>query len=59
MIVIGLFVYFLAGSMLGDSRKPWLGKDQAEGHAGFGTAKLKAKKLAEREGRLGEGAHVA
>ena len=42
LIVVGLVIYFLAGSMLGDSRKPWLGSNQEDGVAGFGTAKLKA-----------------
>lgn len=49
MIIIGLVVYFLAGSMLGDSKKPWLGSDQGSGINGVGTAKRKALKLAERE----------
>ncbi|KAK8075011.1 hypothetical protein PG997_009674 [Apiospora hydei] len=49
-IIIGLVVYFLAGSMLGDSKKPWLGDSQAEGVAGFGTAKLKALNLARKQG---------
>ncbi|KAI0120723.1 hypothetical protein BJ170DRAFT_161739 [Xylariales sp. AK1849] len=49
LIVVGLVVYFLAGSMLGDSRKPWLGADQAEGVAGVGTAKLKALNLARKQ----------
>lgn len=59
MIIIGLVVYFLAGSMLGDSRKPWLGADQEAGVAGVGTAKLKAIKVAEREGRGAVGEHMA
>lgn len=41
-IIIGLVTYFLAGSMLGDSKKPWLGENQEGGVAGIGTAKLKA-----------------
>lgn len=41
-IIIGLVIYFLSGSMLGDSKKPWLGANQEDGVAGFGTAKLKA-----------------
>lgn len=40
-IVAGLAVYFLSGS-LGDSRKPWLGRNQEAGVAGIGTAKLRA-----------------
>lgn len=54
-IVIGLIVYFLAGSMLGDSKKPWLGKIQERVVAGLGTAKLKAIKEARREGLVGDG----
>ncbi|KAK0632970.1 hypothetical protein B0T14DRAFT_491222 [Immersiella caudata] len=42
LIIVGLVVYFLAGSVLGDSKKPWLGDNQADGVAGIGTAKLKA-----------------
>ncbi len=50
LIIIGLAVYFLAGSMLGDSKKPWLGDNQEEGVAGIGTAKLKALNRARRMG---------
>ncbi|KAJ2996151.1 hypothetical protein NUW58_g1067 [Xylaria curta] len=42
LIIIGQLTYFLAGSMLGDSKKPWLGAAQEDGVAGLGTAKLKA-----------------
>lgn len=52
LIIIGLAVYFLAGSMLGDSKKPWLGDNQEDGVAGFGTAKLKALNEARRQGLL-------
>lgn len=55
LIIVGLVVYFLAGSMLGDSKKPWLGKNQEKGVAGVGTAKLKAIQEARREGLVGEG----
>lgn len=48
-IVIGLFVYFLSGNILGDSRKPWLGENQEGGVAGIGTAKLRAIKAAQEE----------
>ncbi|PHH81798.1 hypothetical protein CDD82_7840 [Ophiocordyceps australis] len=41
-IVSGLVVYFLSGSVLGDSRKPWLGQNQEAGVAGIGTAKRRA-----------------
>jgi len=55
MIVLGLVVYFLAGSMLGDSRKPWLGRYQEDGVAGWGTAKRKAIMEARREGAVAGG----
>ncbi|KAI1309679.1 DUF914-domain-containing protein [Xylaria venustula] len=48
LIIIGQLIYFLAGSMLGDSKKPWLGEAQEGGIAGFGTAKLKALNAARR-----------
>lgn len=41
-IIIGLAIYFLSGSVLGDSKKPWLGDNQEAGVAGIGTAKLRA-----------------
>lgn len=57
LIILGLVTYFLAGSMLGDSKKPWLGRNQEEGVAGVGTAKRKAIKTAQREGLVGD--HMA
>jgi solute carrier family 35 protein F1/2 len=55
LILVGLVVYFLAGSVLGDSKKPWLGAGQEDGVAGIGTAKLKAINLAKRQGmQVGE-----
>lgn len=48
LIIIGLMIYFLAGSILGDSKKPWLGPDQEGGVAGIGTAKLKALNAARK-----------
>lgn len=54
LIIIGLVVYFLSGSILGDSKKPWLGANQEDGVAGFGTAKLKALNEARREGLLAQ-----
>jgi solute carrier family 35 protein F1/2 len=47
-IIIGLVMYFLSGSMLGDSKKPWLGENQENGVAGLGTAKLKALNAARK-----------
>lgn len=54
LIIIGLIVYFLAGSMLGDSKKPWLGDNQEGGVAGIGTAKLKALNEARRQGLIAD-----
>lgn len=48
LILIGLVVYFLSGSLLGDAKKPWLGSNQEDGVAGFGTAKLKALNAAKK-----------
>lgn len=59
LIILGLFVYFLSGSMLGDAVKPWLGKDQQGGVAGVGTAKLKAINEARREGLVNSGEGMA
>ncbi|KAK4136874.1 DUF914-domain-containing protein [Trichocladium antarcticum] len=53
LIICGLVVYFLAGSILGDSKKPWLGDNQKDGVAGIGTAKLKALNAARKKGLVG------
>jgi len=55
LIIVGLIVYFLAGSILGDSKKPWLGDNQADGVTGIGTAKLKALNEAKRQRLEGDG----
>jgi solute carrier family 35 protein F1/2 len=55
LILLGLVTYFLAGSILGDSKKPWLGTNQEHGVAGVGTAKRKAIKQARREGLVATG----
>ncbi|OJD36118.1 uncharacterized protein BKCO1_1300059 [Diplodia corticola] len=39
LIILGLFVYFLSESVLGEAKKPWLGDDQDAGVSGLGTAK--------------------
>ncbi|KXJ93787.1 hypothetical protein Micbo1qcDRAFT_158666 [Microdochium bolleyi] len=49
-IILGLVIYFLAGSMLGESKKPWLGEHQERGVAGVGTAKWKALREAKKLG---------
>jgi solute carrier family 35, member F1/2 len=39
LIVVGLTVYFLMDSPMGDSAKPWLGENQEGGVDGVGTAR--------------------
>lgn len=56
LILLGLIVYFLVGTTLGESKKPWLGQSQEEGVSGVGTAKRKALKEARRDGVISEGA---
>ena len=48
LIILGLVCYFLSGSLLGDSKKPWLGENQEDGVVGIGTAKRKAIHAARR-----------
>lgn len=55
LIILGLVVYFLAGSMLGDSKKPWLGDNQEGGVAGIGTAKLRALNTARKKQLAAQG----
>jgi solute carrier family 35 protein F1/2 len=43
-IVGGLVIYFVGRKALGDSRKAWLGKNQAGGISGVGTARRKAER---------------
>jgi solute carrier family 35 protein F1/2 len=39
LIIIGLCVYFLTETMLGEAMKPWLGTNQEKGVSGVGTAR--------------------
>lgn len=48
LIMLGQIVYFLGRRILGESRKPWLGRDQEQGVAGIGTAKRKIDSNAAR-----------
>ncbi|PSN74143.1 DUF914-domain-containing protein [Corynespora cassiicola Philippines] len=43
LILLGQVIYFVRGSWLGDSRKPWLGEEQEQGHAGLGTARRRVE----------------
>lgn len=40
-IIVGQLVYYLGRRMLGEARKPWLGKDQERGVDGLFTARRK------------------
>jgi solute carrier family 35 protein F1/2 len=39
LIIIGHFVYYLGRAVLGEARKPWLGRNQEKGVSGIFTAK--------------------
>ncbi|KAF9894074.1 hypothetical protein FE257_009047 [Aspergillus nanangensis] len=41
LIIIGQLIYFLGRRVLGEARKPWLGKNQERGVSGLFTAKKK------------------
>lgn len=43
MIVLGLLIYFVMNSVLGEARKPWLGENQERGVDGVGTARRAAE----------------
>lgn len=47
-IILGQCVYYLGRKVLGEARKPWLGRNQEKGVAGLGTAKRKIDSDAER-----------
>ncbi|MCJ1465522.1 hypothetical protein MMC07_004140 [Pseudocyphellaria aurata] len=43
-IVGGLVIYNVGKQVLGEARKPWLGKNQEDGVSGIGTAKRRAER---------------
>ncbi|KAF2674788.1 DUF914 domain membrane protein [Microthyrium microscopicum] len=43
LILVGLTVYFLWDSPMGDSQKPWLGEEQERGVDGVGTARRRVE----------------
>lgn len=43
-IIGGLIVYFVGKTILGEARKPWLGKNQERGVNGLGTARRRVEK---------------
>ncbi|KAI9793706.1 MAG: hypothetical protein M1816_007601 [Peltula sp. TS41687] len=55
LIMIGHFVYYLGKSVLGEARKPWLGRAQERGVDGVGTARRRERRLAGRRAREGLG----
>lgn len=44
LIIGGLVVYFIGKKVLGEARKPWLGKNQEGGVSGVGTARRRAER---------------
>ena len=44
LIILGQVIYFVRQTMLSEALKPWLGQDQAKGHAGLGTAKKRVER---------------
>lgn len=49
-IVFGQFIYYLGRKVLGEARKPWLGKNQEGGVRGIGTARRKIDVRTTRDG---------
>jgi solute carrier family 35 protein F1/2 len=50
LIMVGHFVYYLGRKVLGEARKPWLGRNQEKGVSGVGTARRKIDATAESQG---------
>jgi solute carrier family 35, member F1/2 len=48
LIMLGHFVYYLGRKVLGEARKPWLGRNQEKGVDGLGTARRKIESNAAR-----------
>ncbi|KAL1967702.1 hypothetical protein VTN77DRAFT_2959 [Rasamsonia byssochlamydoides] len=49
LIIIGHFVYYLGRRVLGEARKPWLGRNQEKGVSGFCTAKRRIEQKAQAQ----------
>lgn len=47
LIIIGHFVYYLGRRVLGEARKPWLGRNQEKGVSGFFTARRRIEQKAQ------------
>lgn len=57
LIIVGQFIYYIGRKAFGESRKPWLGRNQEDGIAGVGTAKKKIDAVAQ-ERRTSDGIAV-
>jgi len=44
MIMVGLVVYFVGKQVLGEAKKPWLGRNQERGVSGVGTARRRVER---------------
>lgn len=44
VVIVGMLIYFITQSILGDAKKPWLGENQEQGVSGVGTAKWRAER---------------
>ncbi|RAH61508.1 DUF914 domain membrane protein [Aspergillus piperis CBS 112811] len=48
LIILGQLIYYLGRRVLGEARKPWLGRNQERGVSGLFTARRKIEAAAER-----------
>lgn len=44
LIMLGLVVYFIGKQVLGEAKKPWLGRNQERGISGVGTARRRVER---------------
>lgn len=44
LILLGLLLYFVTESIIGEAKKPWLGENQEQGVSGVGTARWRAER---------------
>lgn len=59
LIIIGQLIYYVGRQVLGEARKPWLGKDQERGISGLFTARKIIDRRRGREGESGDGGDAA
>lgn len=58
LIIVGQLIYYLGRKVLGEARKPWLGKNQERGVSGIFTAKRKIDASTVGHGRPGSSGGV-